>query len=72
MLNILAQIIFLFLSDKNNCYNQEEDTHFLCFTQEILLEFAQDVSAVSRMLKVFLPCKVKIREDKNHSTRIGT
>lgn len=72
MFNIIAQIIFLLLSVKNNCYNQKEETHFLCFTQEILLEFAQDVSAVSQILEVFLPCKVKIREDKNHSTRIGT
>lgn len=71
MFNILAQIIFLLFSVKKNCYNQK-DTPFLCFTQEILFEFAQDTCTVNQMLQVLLSCKVKIREDKNHSTRIVT
>lgn len=71
MFSILAQIIFLLFSVKNNCYNQK-DMHFLCFTQGIFFEFAQNTPTVSQMLKVLLSCKVKIREDKNHGTRIVT
>lgn len=71
MLNVRAQIIFLLFSVKNNCYNQK-DAHFLRFTQEILFEFVQGTCTVHQMLQVLLSCKVKIRENKNHSTRIVT